>query len=89
MTKLPRHHARWARGAPTGSPEAGLPPSWGFSKRGWPPWRSGHGRLQSRAYDGREAYVKQYIDELDTDNWGVAGMSVTKYRAQEHGTEGK
>lgn len=23
------------------------------------------------------------IEEVDTDNWGVAGMSVTKYRAQE------
>jgi hypothetical protein len=33
--------------------------------------------------------VKQYIDEVDTDNWGLAGISVTKYRAQEHGTAGK
>lgn len=23
------------------------------------------------------------IEEVDTDNWGFAGMSVTKYRAQE------
>ena len=23
------------------------------------------------------------IEEVDTDNWGVSGMSVTKYRAQE------
>jgi 4-oxalocrotonate tautomerase len=29
------------------------------------------------------------IDDVDTDNWGVAGMFVTKYRAQEHGTAGK
>ena len=70
-------------------PRGGAPPRLGVPKGAGPPWRSGRGRLQSRAYDGREAYVKQYIDELDTDNWGVAGMSVTKYRAQEHGTAGK
>lgn len=29
------------------------------------------------------------IDEVDTDNWGVAGISVTKYRAQERGVAGK
>ena len=25
------------------------------------------------------------IEEVDTDNWGIAGMSVTKYRRHERG----
>jgi 4-oxalocrotonate tautomerase len=25
------------------------------------------------------------IEEVDTDNWGIAGMSVTKYRLRERG----
>lgn len=29
------------------------------------------------------------IEEVDTDNWGVSGMSVTKYRAQERAAEEK
>jgi hypothetical protein len=34
----------------------------GILQGGWPPCRSGRGRLQSRARDGREAYLKQYVD---------------------------
>ena len=88
MTKLPRHHARWAA-EPRREPRSGFAPLAGSLQEGLAPLEEWAGRLQSRAYDGREAYVKQYIDELGTDNWGVAGMSVTKYRAQEHGAEGK
>ena len=68
LTKPPRRQARRARGAarrgvatPGGS-EGGVPPSWGFYKGAGPPCRSGRGRLQSRARDGREAYLKQYVD---------------------------
>ena len=41
----------------------GVCPLRGDIPRGWPPWRSRRGRLQSRAYDGREAYVNQYVDQ--------------------------
>src|SRR6267142_4699917 len=55
------------------SREAGQRPAWEFRRGcapfggilqgGWrPPCRSGRGRLQSQAYDGREAYLKQYVD---------------------------
>src|SRR5712692_6097982 len=54
------------------SREAGRCPAWEFRRGcapfvgilegGWPPCRSGRGRLQSQAYDGREAYLKQYVD---------------------------
>ena len=40
----------------------GCAPFGGILQGGWPPCRSGRGRLQSQAYDGREAYVKQYVD---------------------------
>src|SRR6266481_3925553 len=53
-------------------PRGGATPRLGVLKRvrsfrgilqgGWPPCRSGRGRLQSQAYDGREAYLKQYVD---------------------------
>lgn len=29
------------------------------------------------------------IEEVDTDNWGVAGMSMTKFRAQERAASKK
>lgn len=29
------------------------------------------------------------IEEIDTDNWGVAGMTVTEYRRQEGSVEEK
>lgn len=29
------------------------------------------------------------IEEIDTDNWGVAGMTVTEYRRQEGRVAGK
>src|SRR5712691_9404570 len=54
------------------SREAGQHPAWEFHRGcapfvgilqgGWLPCRSGRGRLQSRACDGREAYMKQYVD---------------------------
>jgi len=54
------------------SREAGQRPAWEFRRGctpfggilqgGQPPCRSGRGRLQSQAYDGREAYLKQYVD---------------------------
>ena len=54
------------------SREAGRCPAWEFRRGcapfvgilegGWPPCRSGRGRLQSQVYDGREAYLKQYVD---------------------------
>ena len=56
------------------SREAGLCPAWEFRRGcapfvgilqgGWPPCRSGRGKPQSQAYDGREAYLKQYVDRL-------------------------
>ncbi|WHZ24788.1 MAG: 2-hydroxymuconate tautomerase-like protein [Nitrospira sp.] len=29
------------------------------------------------------------IEEVETDNWGVAGMTVTKYRRHEHTADGR
>jgi hypothetical protein len=61
VTKAPRRQAR--RGVdPPGSFEGGAPPSWGFYRGAGPPCRSGRGRLQSRACDGREAHLTQYVD---------------------------
>src|SRR5262245_35054610 len=53
--------ARRGRETSARSREAGANPAWEF-RRGCPPCRSGRGRLQSRARDGREAYLKQYVD---------------------------
>jgi hypothetical protein len=43
----------------------GHTPFVGILQGGWPPCRSGRGRLQSRARDGREAYLKRYVDRLN------------------------
>ena len=39
--------------------------------------------LLVRVLNKNPAQTFVVIEEVDTDNWGVAGMSVTKYRAQE------
>lgn len=38
--------------------------------------------LLVRVLNKNPAQTFVVIEEVDTDNWGVAGMSVTKYRAQ-------
>ena len=40
----------------------GCAPFVGILQGGWPSCRSGRGRLQSRACDGREAYTNQDVD---------------------------
>jgi hypothetical protein len=67
------HRPEQSRRTGARSREAGPCPNWefrsgcapfvGIFQGGWPPWRSRRGRLQSRAYDGREAYVNQYVDQ--------------------------
>ena len=61
-------------GAETGARnlEAGICPAWEFRRGcapfvgilqgGQPPCRSRRGRFQSRACDGRKAYLKPYVD---------------------------
>lgn len=39
--------------------------------------------LLVRVLNKNPAHTFVVIEEVDTDNWGVSGMSVTKYRAQE------
>jgi 4-oxalocrotonate tautomerase len=39
--------------------------------------------LLVRVLNKNPAHTFVVIEEVETDNWGVAGMSVTKYRAQE------
>jgi 4-oxalocrotonate tautomerase len=41
--------------------------------------------LLVRVLNKNPAHTFIVIEEVDTDNWGFAGMSVTKCRAQEHG----
>lgn len=45
--------------------------------------------LLVRVLNKNPAQTFVVIDEVDTDNWGVAGMSVTKYRTQERAATGK
>jgi hypothetical protein len=72
------------------SREAGRCPAWEFRRGcapfvgilqgGWPPCRSGRSRLQSRARDGRGAYLNQYVDRL---NGEPACRQVRRLRACE------
>ncbi len=39
--------------------------------------------LLVRVLNKNPAQTFVIIEEVDTDNWGIAGMSTTKYRAQE------
>jgi len=39
--------------------------------------------LLDRVLDKKERTTIVIIDEVDTDNWGIAGMQVTKRRQQE------
>ena len=67
-TKSCSRQGRQARGAArrgfatTGSSDGGVPSFVGMFPGAGPLGRSGRGRLQSRVYDGTEAYVTQYVD---------------------------
>jgi hypothetical protein len=52
----------------------------GILQGGWPPCRRRRGRLQGRACDGREAYLKQYVDRLSGE---PARRQVRRHRACE------
>lgn len=39
--------------------------------------------LLRRVLNKKPAQIFVVIEEVDTDNWGIAGMTVTKFRQQE------
>lgn len=44
--------------------------------------------LLVRVLNKKPAQTFVVIEEVDTDNWGVAGMTVTEFRRQEGGLQG-
>lgn len=42
--------------------------------------------LLANVLNKKPAQTFVVIEEVDTDNWGVAGMTVTEFRRQEGGT---